>query len=325
MNHENWVKIWFSTNPQQFINPIIAEQLLTLGKDNSKKKFTLLFSSSILNEEGKKQLRKMQTFYHDLHQEDFCHIEFLDIDSDDFISKLDESEQELFGYARLELANLGHGGNPAAASDIIRLLSPCYKQGNYTDFDVPLSFADGLFSENGYEEIPAAVLIPMVRHDGRYCNDVIIIASEAKATELNFITALQAAIVKMYRGEGLENILNNMRIKGTVDDEKQFVEMIESTKGPLTASSPLIALRAKIMNKITDGNSLDFWKEAYMQSVMQASGPGMYKRVMYNQQFPPTSVASYLQVKQLKTMIQSQIYGQQNAASWVPQRPMQGP
>ncbi|WP_133126929.1 glycosyltransferase family 88 protein [Legionella nagasakiensis] len=325
MNNKNWVKIWFSTNPQEVVTPTIADQLITLGIENPQRKFTLVFSSSILDEEGRKKLNTLQTSY---HENDFCnlslHIEFLDIDSPDFIEKLDENEQELFEYARLELRSFSHGGNPAAASDIIRLLSPCYKQGIYTDFDVLLDFSNTLLSESGHEDIPAAVLIPTISYKGRYCNDVIIIASGVKAAELDFIKCLQAGIVQMYRGEGLENILNNMQMKRAEDDEKQLDQMIKNVKRQRTTRNPLIALRAEIEKKIKEGRSLDFWTEAYKQSVMQASGPGMYRRVIYDQQFSPASVASYHQVEKLRTLIKSQIDGQKNTASWIPQSAKQG-
>lgn len=130
-----WVKIWFSTDPNLFINEKNLQKLRESVTWSQRNHFTVLYSSKILNAHAIEQLTNLQrepTFKD--------RVEFLDIESSSFTNDLTEQEKRLFHYAQQELLHLNAGGCAAAASDIVRVLTPCFTKGNYTDFDVDINF-----------------------------------------------------------------------------------------------------------------------------------------------------------------------------------------
>ncbi len=65
------------------------------------------------------------------------------VDADKFSSQLkSDKERALYAFYQDEIKNLNAGGNLGIASDIIRWISPVYKLGSYSDFDVPVDTTD---------------------------------------------------------------------------------------------------------------------------------------------------------------------------------------
>ncbi|QEY51557.1 hypothetical protein FQU71_10010 [Legionella longbeachae] len=319
---KDWVKIWFSTDPSQFMKKEMSDQFLELAIFNEGKRFVLVYSSSILDKQGKRQLQEMQDSIPELQDQ----ISYLDIDSKEFISALKDYEKELYSCAKAELASLSTGGNAAAASDIVRILSPCFTQGHYTDFDVPLDFSEFPSSPEGERSIVNSVLIPM--RGGKYCNDVIVVAKSATEEQLAFITAIQRKIVTTYQGDGLEKISNNISHKialGAPEEVEQLKQMIKTANTTGTNPNPLIALRSAIKTKLNTSSSpasSAFWQQAYMRSVMNTTGPGVHEQVHKRDSQAAAHVAP---LGEFGFIARSQVNGQANSSSWVPARPTSFP
>jgi hypothetical protein len=128
-------KVWFSNNPNVFLNIENQLRLSNLRNNNPSAQITLVYSASLLSSES---LQKMEAFCAENK------IISLDINSADVTSYLDtQYEQKLHALANDELNKwiLHEGGNPAAASDMVRLIKIIIDRcGIYTDFDVHTNF-----------------------------------------------------------------------------------------------------------------------------------------------------------------------------------------
>ncbi|CEG58573.1 glycosyltransferase family 88 protein [Legionella fallonii] len=122
------VKIWFSNDPNVFLNDENQMRLIEMRYRNSEDSINLVYDSSLLETHT----------VADLHQ--FCgEYSIIPIDAAQLAALLKtDREKKLYEYYQDEINYLHHGGNLAVASDIIRWLSPVYSCGTYTDFDVPV-------------------------------------------------------------------------------------------------------------------------------------------------------------------------------------------
>lgn len=134
-NWQKWVMIWFSINPDVFLSPQNKERTKHFLSENPSVTLTFIHGLHLLsNEKGKKDF---DVFSRELIAEFPGRIHFLDFFSRDFIENLrGERERLLYEIAEQELRALRYGGNPASASDIVRVLCPSYMHGVYKDFDV---------------------------------------------------------------------------------------------------------------------------------------------------------------------------------------------
>lgn len=125
------VKIWISTNPNEFLNLENQVRLIEMREKNPFDVIHFIYSSYLLDTNA---IRDMEIFCTEFN--------IIPLDADGMLiqSKLKSVQENLlYKYYQDEIMHLDNGGNPAVASDILRWLSPIYKLGTYTDFDVPIN------------------------------------------------------------------------------------------------------------------------------------------------------------------------------------------
>lgn len=131
-NPHHHVKIWFSNNPDIFMNTENQMRLIGMREKNPNDTIHLVYDSSLLNDKSIEHLKNFCVKYG-----------ISPVDADTFDKQLQTDEEHiLYGFYKDEITHLKEGGNLAVASDIIRWLPPVYKCGTYTDFDVPVDTTD---------------------------------------------------------------------------------------------------------------------------------------------------------------------------------------
>ncbi len=127
-NTQNHVRIWFSGNPNEFLNDENQLRMVKFRQKNPRAKMTFIYSSSMLNAEAMEKLKV------------FCtkqHFTPLDFDTELLAECIEQIDLDMHKTAKMELdAYINQkGGNLAAASDIGRLIAPLLIRGTYSDFD----------------------------------------------------------------------------------------------------------------------------------------------------------------------------------------------
>lgn len=125
------VKIWLSKNPESFLNTVNKLRLIKMRVDNPADEINFIFDSQLLNDNAMRDLHKFCSAHN------FIPFDVREIERRD----LPQREQILFWIYDLEI-NFANYGNPAAASDILRFLSPIYLRGIYSDFDTVIKTKD---------------------------------------------------------------------------------------------------------------------------------------------------------------------------------------
>lgn len=185
------MKIWFTKNPNEFLSLKNKTRLVEFCKNNPDATLTIIYSSALLNNHGRADFEKLKQRH--------PNIIFSDFSSPEFKEKItDKCELQLYHIAENELTRLYRGGNVAAASDAVRLLSPSYKSGIYSDFDTVIK------SRKGITSIPEPLLFNSPRNE-EYCNDVIIVANDA--TENEPLKKIQNEVVRRYSASPKEYLL----------------------------------------------------------------------------------------------------------------------
>ncbi len=291
--------------------------MIEMVLSNADKHFTIVYSSAILDSLGKSDLERIQEQFQAIE----CgNIIFIDSDSSEFQEGLqNDRERALYAIAVKELANLGGGGgNPAAASDIIRILTPCSRKGIYTDFDVP-------FTEETIDKIitiKSPILFPVTR--SQYCNDVVAVVPGVAST---LVDKIQQNILEGYSSIGLSRLAVSDKL-GSPEDCSRLANLIDELKRKSLSAMPpedlifelrqFIELEINECQKNNNELSLNFWRSAFMESVMVISGPKNYELAcsdrlsVKNNNFCAT---------ELSDLVKSQVTGQDNDASWVPAHP----
>jgi glucosyltransferase Lgt1/2/3 len=127
-NPHRHVKIWFSNNPNYFMNFENQMRLIELREQNFTDEIHLVFDSALLNPSAQERLNSFCTKHR-----------ITPIDAARFdMRTLTSREQELYTFYKDEITHLEEGGSLAVASDLLRWLKPVYSKGTYTDFDVPV-------------------------------------------------------------------------------------------------------------------------------------------------------------------------------------------
>ena len=126
-NPHKHVKIWLSKNPRVFMNEENKLRLLHMRERCPGDLIQLIYDSVLLNESARDDLQAF-CLKHDIKP----------VDVRDLISEIpeDKRHEQLLALYEDEISNLDHGGNLAAASDILRWIKPVYTKGTYSDFDV---------------------------------------------------------------------------------------------------------------------------------------------------------------------------------------------
>ena len=129
-NPHRHVKIWLSKHPDVFLNEENQLRLVRMREDCPNDPIHLIYDSRLLTAAGQEQRR----IFCEKHQ-------IIPIDMDqDIIQKttFDPEETKLLAIYHDEIEHLDEEGNLAAASDVLRWLSPVYRLGTYSDFDVSI-------------------------------------------------------------------------------------------------------------------------------------------------------------------------------------------
>ena len=133
-NPHRHVKIWLSQNPSVFLNMTNQLRLIRMRLMNPLDDIHLVYDSRLLNDVAISELNQ------------FCekhHIIPVDVVSEVIPGCVTPLEIRILELYHEEILNLGEGGgNLAGASDKLRVLSPIYRRGAYTDFDVEVDTLD---------------------------------------------------------------------------------------------------------------------------------------------------------------------------------------
>lgn len=132
LNPHRHVKIWLSTNPYVFMTRVNQARMMLMRAMNPKDEISLVYESRLLMPAAAKALK------------DFCAQ--LNIQAKDAKTLLQKHRFEgidktLIALYEDNINNFERGGNPGAASDILRVLEPVWKLGIYSDMDVLVNTA----------------------------------------------------------------------------------------------------------------------------------------------------------------------------------------
>ncbi|HAU2303534.1 TPA: hypothetical protein JBK75_00810 [Legionella pneumophila] len=128
----NIFSVWFSNNPAVYMPQHVKTQVEKTAKLNQPGKTRIVFSSLCLNETA-------QIDFQQWAKEN--NIELVDIDSID-LKSVSETDAQLLNLAKdeLEAMRKGKGGNPAAASDLVRWVDVIIGESStYIDIDLPMN------------------------------------------------------------------------------------------------------------------------------------------------------------------------------------------
>lgn len=124
-NPHRHVKIWLSKDPSSFLNQLNQLRLVRMRGKNPHDTIHFAYDSLLLFPHAIEELNQFCILHN------IIPFNISDIQREE----LNDVEQKLMRYYDAEI-NFNQGGNPAAASDIVRFIAPLYKLGTYTDFDV---------------------------------------------------------------------------------------------------------------------------------------------------------------------------------------------
>ncbi len=189
-NPHRHIKIWLSKEPAHFMNDINQLRLVRMRALCPGDEIYLIYESTLLTTAAEQELHS------------FCAKHTItpkDMRSDiipQCLSNPKPYEKELIALYEDEINNLNLGGNLAAASDIIRWLSPMYTLGIYSDFDVHVDTRtlNSTLSIDG-ELVTNLQSRPVDKNNERFqiacSNDIIAIINP----ESSYIQRIQKAII----------------------------------------------------------------------------------------------------------------------------------
>ncbi|WED41937.1 glycosyltransferase family 88 protein [Legionella cardiaca] len=125
-NPHRHVKIWLSKDSNSFLNIENQLRLIRMRDINPTDEINFIYDSNLLTPKALEELKS------------FCEKYKINArDVQEIIPECNtEEEKHLIEVYQNEVSHLHEGGNLAVLSDVLRWLSPIYKLGTYTDFDV---------------------------------------------------------------------------------------------------------------------------------------------------------------------------------------------
>lgn len=162
-------KIWFSVNPNIYMNAKNIDRLLKFRASDAGAKITLVYSSDLLTESANKDLIELT----DSRNISLFDIPVLDpAKVDTFKQSLSSAlDQELYDLAVGQLTTLDNGGNPAIASDYLRLVFAPHL-GIYSDLDTVVDLTGTPIEQRLVTVKSSPILFPGKLEETN--NDVII-------------------------------------------------------------------------------------------------------------------------------------------------------
>lgn len=137
INPHKHVKIWFSKEEGQFLNPENQLRLVQFRAKNPDDEIHFVYAKRLLSQTAMQNMNK------------FCSINRIIpvcIEEDVAPYLQGDEEKRIYTLAQQEIqaTQSNRGGNLGAASDLIRILPPVFKKGIYSDFDVNDMVTNGL-------------------------------------------------------------------------------------------------------------------------------------------------------------------------------------
>ncbi|MFJ1267191.1 glycosyltransferase family 88 protein [Legionella lytica] len=317
---KNWTRIWFTTNPDQFIPQKNKEKIIEFLTKFPSRKISLIYDSRLLGTQGKEDFLNFKQELSILNRA--SQLEFYDFSAESFQENLlDANELELYALANMELQNLSHGGNVGAASDVVRTLSVLYRSGIYTDFDVE-------FPDSNLEEIKTSSPFLCSVNGNARCNDILAIHPEmASKTDLleKYHTYIKHAyrLCSAYNSDELAQykLEMSLTLMNSVEDsehelasaavEKLFALMTNMSQD--FHSFPMIFLIRKAceeaIKNADEANFKKIYRKIYMSNVISSAGPSA---------LPPMSNSEERDCGKLHQLVRGQAVLRTNDCGWIP-------
>ena len=332
---DKWVMIWFTTNPDEFISEINHNRLNAFFENFPNRKMTLVYSSDKLSDAGKCARNLFQGEVESVYDEK--QLELIDFNSDEFKNQLaSQEEKALYALAERELSYFNLGGNPAAASDLTRLITTRY--GIYTDFDVVFETLENLGGVKN--SIPVNTAMLFSADSSRCCNDFIAVAlGYSDGRELR---SIQQYVIEGYNNhwkrivDGMSSVLKKEIFSDFLDEYDKIKHFqppaslgsswfFSSTHNRLFVFRQLVEEKIKAAENESNLLKLSFWIEAYKQSVLTLSGPRnmelaiqKFDGLCYAHSYEKTDLSTLVQTQLLRTKKSRRDGEYPNDASWVP-------
>lgn len=226
VNTKQLYKIWFNKDPDIFLSELNENRLIDLRKDNPKAKISLLYSANRLSDNAKNEMQDFLSAYC-INAINFDQIYEETKDDINIMS----TELKILTLAKEELDNFAqgnYGGNPAAASDLLRVSKTIIeKLGIYSDFDVHLKF-DNFPS---FQKTETPIIMPDNNNDflafscGNNCESISLEAEKK-------LVQIQETIIKNYDSYAHENRilfgLGYSNENNSVTEARAFIKNIDA-------------------------------------------------------------------------------------------------
>ncbi len=308
-------KIWFNKDKDQFLDEENKLRFIRMREKNPGATISFLYCKYLLSSSALADMEK------------FCKqhkIQAVSLES--FKDKLTGDERALFTILFEELQSWrdDKGGNPAAASDIARILTPIMDQlGIYSDFDVEVDFSklESSVPHKGCILLSPSRAIITVSNGNRSIsypinNEFIACARDEAGNlhkdALDFIKGLQASIVAAY-SDGAAHLLYDVN-EFSYKDGNLFKEFgYNDTMG----EKGIIEFRRFLLQKFDE---LSLTKEErfkmFKLTVMSYTGPDAFIQYMYANGF---TYSDYCKNDMLRKHVISgnQFGAPTNDASWI--------
>lgn len=224
-------KVWFSSNPDVFMNLENQLRIAKARNENKKANISLIYSSELLSEKSIFELK------------DFCKIlNITPVDFDIDVKALLETknDKEIFGAIKEELFDWVwlRGGNVGVASDMIRLMRCVIENyGIYSDLDLKVKF-DTLPNEH---QVKRPFIFPIdILDDGKNfakSNDIVCFATRNNSGKrvldsdaLKKLELMQESLIKLIRDVSIEEVIEYTESQNNFSNDIQgMIKKINNT------------------------------------------------------------------------------------------------
>ncbi|KTD04246.1 putative glucosyltransferase Lgt1 [Legionella geestiana] len=262
LNPHRHVKIWLSTNPHVFMSTVNQARMMLMRAMNPNEEIYLVYESRLLTPAAIQGLK------------DFCaQLNIRAKDAKTLLKKYRSEgiEQGLIALYEDNINNFAQGGNPGAASDILRVLEPVWKLGIYSDMDVLVNTA----TLPARIEVQRDILMTIRYTDengerlGHLNTDIFAVLDTPEArTQLKFI---QKAIARLSAPHtDWESVFDGM----WPELQKRLPRELLTRKAGISARE----MRGWIERVARDDEGLKFI--LMRTNVLQTSGPGLVGNVI---------------------------------------------
>jgi hypothetical protein len=244
-------KIWFSCLPDTFMPEINQKRLTAFRQTNETITITLIYCSDLLTPKAHLEIQqfaeRIQINLFDLPLKNQSQI-------DKFSATLGAEDKELYRIAQTELSNLTNGGNPAFASDLIRIVF-LTKLGNYSDLDTPIDLRHAPM--NMRVDVQSPFLYPQ---SSKGCNNEVLLVPIPKSAvdteeQNRLIRKIKLALIRNCNEPftRLERKFQQLSQAGASDDA-MFTMLSILSKSKLlsttTQNAPCFVLRQHLLTRI---------------------------------------------------------------------------